>query len=50
MAETLAALTRNAKRKNQSMGAAIRDWEDDLQWLKDRYYEQYQDHWKWPKI
>ena len=50
MAETLAALTRNAKRKSRDMSAAIRDWEEDLQWLKDRYYEQYQDHWKWPKI
>ncbi|WP_318471907.1 hypothetical protein [Photobacterium leiognathi] len=50
MAETLAALIRNAKRKSVDMSVAIRNWEDDLQWLKDRYYEQYQDQWKWPKI
>ncbi len=50
MAETLAALIRNAKRKSVDMSVPIRNWEDDLQWLKDRYYEQYQDQWKWPKI
>ncbi len=33
MAETLAALIRNAKRKSVDMSVAIRNWEDDLQWL-----------------
>lgn len=34
MATTLAALTRNAKRKEHNMNAAIKDWEHDLGWLK----------------
>ncbi|MGG5807718.1 hypothetical protein [Falsiroseomonas sp. CW058] len=39
MAETLAALTRNAKRRDdRSMAAAVADWEHDLRHLHDRYY------------
>ncbi len=39
MAETIAALVRNAKRRRDSrMAAAIRDWENDLEYL---YYEFY---------
>lgn len=39
MAETIAALVRNAKRRsNASMIGAIRDWEDDLDFLHEKYY------------
>ena len=39
MAETLAALTRNARRRRDArMGSAIKDWESDLEFL---YYEFY---------
>ena len=39
MAETIAALTRNAKRRRDSkMLAAVKDWEADLQFLYDKYY------------
>lgn len=48
MAFTLAALTRNAKRKGHNMSAAVRDWEHDLRWLKKNFYEQYSSEWNWP--
>ena len=39
MAETIAALTRNAKRRHDSrMPAAVRDWEKDLEYLYFEYY------------
>jgi len=39
MAETIAALTRNARRRRDSrMEVAIRHWEDDLRFLYDRFY------------
>jgi len=38
MAETLAALTRNAKRRGVSMADAISDWEADLLFLKSKFY------------
>lgn len=48
MAETLAALTRNARRRRDArMESAIKDWESDLVFL---YYEYYVDrfHFAWP--
>ena len=40
LAETIAALTRNAKRRNAArMDKSIREWESDLAYLKRRYYE-----------
>ncbi|EOK5608506.1 hypothetical protein ACM6UC_004509 [Vibrio parahaemolyticus] len=48
MAETLAALARNAKRKSANMEVAIRDWEHDLTWLKDEYYLKHKYSWVWP--
>ncbi|MCJ2375543.1 hypothetical protein LNL84_01695 [Vibrio sp. ZSDZ34] len=48
MAETLAALARNAKRKNANMKLAIKDWEHDLAWLKDEYYLKHKYTWVWP--
>ena len=39
MAESIAAFTRLAKRRrNREMGAAIRDWEDDLRFLYEKFY------------
>jgi len=39
MAETIAALTRNAKRRDSAkMWGAIRDWENDLKFLYHEYY------------
>lgn len=39
MAETIAALTRNARRRrDQKMDAAIKDWEKDLEFLYWKYY------------
>jgi hypothetical protein len=39
MANTIAALARNFKRKNDpSLRYAINDWETDLNWLKDTFY------------
>jgi hypothetical protein len=48
MAETIAAFTRNAKRKRTvGMGDAIRDWEDDLRFLYESYYVRHF-HFAWP--
>ena len=48
MANTLAALTRNAKRRDaMSYGKAIDDWEDDLALLCDKYYLDFF-HFGWP--
>ncbi|TGU95034.1 hypothetical protein EN794_025700 [Mesorhizobium sp. M00.F.Ca.ET.151.01.1.1] len=39
MAETIAAFTRNAKRRDaDTLDDAIRDWEDDLTYLHGKYY------------
>jgi hypothetical protein len=47
MAETIAALTRNARRRrDQNMDAAIRNWEKDLDFLYWKYYvEKFQFDW-----
>ena len=48
MANTLAALTRNAKRRDaMSYAKAIDDWEDDLVLLRDKYYLDFF-HFGWP--
>ncbi|CAK1735148.1 hypothetical protein [Vibrio crassostreae] len=50
MAETLASLTKGAKRKTQAnMKQAIRDWESDLAWLKEQYYLEHKYLWVWPR-
>ncbi|TKG01205.1 hypothetical protein [Vibrio lentus] len=50
MAETLASLTKGAKRKTQAnMKQAIRDWESDLAWLKEQYYLEHKYQWVWPR-
>jgi hypothetical protein len=52
MAETIAALTRNARRRrDQKMNAAIRDWEMDLDFLYWEYYvEKFKFDWPNSKI
>lgn len=47
MAETIAALTRNARRRGSLMEAAVNHWEKDLEFL---YYEFYVEkfHFGWP--
>ncbi|HFQ5355573.1 TPA: hypothetical protein ACGVAX_002786 [Vibrio vulnificus] len=51
MAETLASLTKGAKRKTQAnMSRAIRDWENDLAWLKEEYYLKHKYVWVWPSV
>jgi hypothetical protein len=48
LADTLAALTRNAKRHDETCyAAAIEDWEDDLVFLHTRYYVDFFDF-GWP--
>ena len=48
MANTLAALTRNAKRRDtMSYAKAIDDWESDLVVLRDKYYLDFF-HFGWP--
>lgn len=48
MAETIAALARNAKRRrNPSYYGAIRDWERDLMFLYEQYYID-RFHFGWP--
>ena len=38
IANSLASFIRNAKRKNEIPDEAINDWENDLDWLKKKYY------------
>jgi hypothetical protein len=38
LAYTIAALTRNAKRRGPQMERAVAEWEADLQYLHDRFY------------
>jgi hypothetical protein len=50
LANTLAALTRNTKRKNSiSYTQAIDDWENDLEFLHEKYYRNFF-HFGWPAI
>ena len=50
LAETIAALTRNAKRRRDSvMATAIGHWEQDLKYLYDEYYVE-KFHFIWPVI
>ena len=49
LAETIAALTRNAKRKNSNYAAAIHEWEKDLAYLKEKFYDGVYDF-PWPEV
>tara|TARA_B100001964_G_C14255700_1_gene612328 strand:- start:293 stop:934 length:642 start_codon:yes stop_codon:yes gene_type:complete len=48
MAEVIATLTRNAKRRDASMNEAIRNWEEDLDYLYNEYYVD-KFHFSWPE-
>ena len=49
MANTIAALARNAKRRTDgSMKVAVEDWESDLAWLQRTYYRGIY-NFKWPE-
>jgi hypothetical protein len=48
LADTLAALTRNAKRRDEvTYAKAVEDWECDLVFLRERYYVDFF-HFAWP--
>jgi hypothetical protein len=48
LANTLASLTRNAKRRDSwGLSRAIREWEQDLNFLYDHYYV-HMFHFGWP--
>ena len=48
MAESIAAFTRNARRRrNRNLDFAIKDWEDDLNYLYEEYYIG-RFHFAWP--
>ena len=45
---TIAALTRNAKRRDRTaLARAIRDWENDLEFLRRKYYVNFF-NFEWP--
>ncbi len=52
MAESIASFTKNAKRKKQSgLAVAIKEWEDDLAWLRKEFYDGVHDRtFTWPRI
>ena len=52
MAESLAAFARNAKRrKNQNVVEAVRNWEDDLGFLRRVFYvSKFKFAFDWPMI
>lgn len=53
MAESLAAFTKNAKRKRSqgNFDVAIADWEEDLAWLKKEFYDGvYNRIFPWPNL
>ncbi len=51
IAITIASLCRNLKRRNVEAGQAVKNWEDDLEWLKRSYYDgRYDNDFKWPLV
>ncbi len=51
MAYSIAQFTKNAKyRKSANMIKAINEWEEDLSWLKKKYYSNMKSKFEWPKI
>jgi hypothetical protein len=49
LAESIAAFTRNAKRRNEkNFSKAIQDWEADLAYLKKTYYDN-RFSFRWPR-
>jgi hypothetical protein len=50
IAESIAAFARNQKRKTNPAKQAVMDWERDLQWLKEQYYDNCKRQFQWPVI
>ena len=53
MAESIASFTRSAKRKRSqgNFDVAIADWEEDLAWLKQKFYDGVYDRvFPWPNL
>lgn len=52
MANSIAAFARNfLRRRNQkNYDTAIREWIDDLAWLKQEYYDKMAWTFAWPKV
>jgi hypothetical protein len=49
LANAISAFARNARRKRKkSFALAIAEWEEDLCYLKERYYDRRVRDWKWP--
>jgi len=52
IASTIAALARNGRRRGcDAMEEAVAEWEDDLAWLKERFYEgRFDGGFRWPSL
>ena len=48
LANTIASLSKNAKRRSNNNSIAISAWEEDLKWLKEKYYKNGKYSWQWP--
>lgn len=49
LAETIAAFARTAKRRATDMSRAISEWEEDLEYLKTTFYDDW-GGFPWPRI
>lgn len=50
LANTLATLARNARRRrSESWHQAIYEWEEDLRFIKQTYYDTHARDWRWPE-
>lgn len=51
IAVTIASLCRNLKRRNVEVGQGVKDWDEDLAWLKQSFYDgKYDNDFKWPLV
>lgn len=49
LSNTIASLARNAKRSPANLSRAIEEWEGDLQYLKETFYDRWGDF-PWPEV
>ena len=49
LAESIAAFTRTAKRSPNDLDQAVREWEDDLNYLKTTLYDRWREF-PWPNM
>lgn len=49
LANSIATFTKLSKLNPNDTSLAINDWESDLSWLKERYYNIRHTSWKWPR-